>query len=257
MALAVPAVLAFALGPAASQALITDRPDQTESSTIVPPDRVQIEAGWTLARSDAGSDTGEAGSSLVRVGIDRRWELRLGWGGFVTTDADTGGPEDEGPADTSIGAKLDIGGEHGARPETALILAATLPTGRDRVSSERVDPQFRFACSHTLSERVGLGYNLGAGWVSGRDGGGERHTLSRLVYTAAVGFDLAPRVGLFVEAFGDAGGSAGGPPAHALDGGLTWLVRGPLQLDLAGGVGLTDAAEEWFVGAGVSARLPR
>jgi hypothetical protein len=183
----------------------------------------------------------------LRIGLDPRLELRLGWFGYVRSDSTTGEAQAEGAADTAIGAKLAIVEERGRRPETALLFGATLPTGKEGVSSEHVDPQFRFSCGHTLSERVDLGYNLGAAWESG---------LSRLAYTAAVGFDVSSTVGMYVEVFGDGAGSAGGSPAHSLDGGATWLVRDNLQLDAAGGLGLSDAADEWFVGLGVSARLP-
>ncbi len=40
-----------------------------------------------------------------------------------------------------------------------------------------------------------------------------------------------------------------------IDGGFTYLVRDTLQLDVAAGVGLSDEADDWFVGIGVSARF--
>ena len=36
--------------------LVTDRPDQTESSKTVPVGSFQLESGWTLSRDDEGGD---------------------------------------------------------------------------------------------------------------------------------------------------------------------------------------------------------
>ena len=60
-----------------------------------------------------------------------------------------------------------------------------------------------------------------------------------------------------MELFGESGGSAPGGPANAFDGGFTFLVRDNVQFDVAGGVGLSDGADDWFVGVGLSVRWPR
>ena len=38
----------------ASPELVTDRPDQTESSNLVPKGYLQLETGWSFARDDTG-----------------------------------------------------------------------------------------------------------------------------------------------------------------------------------------------------------
>ena len=73
----------------------------------------------------------------------------------------------------------------------------------------------------------------------------------------SLGIDLAPRWGAFVELFGDLPASDPVPATHSVDGGLTFLFSPRLQADLFGGVGLNDAAPDWFVGVGVSLRVPR
>ena len=91
---------------------------------------------------------------------------------------------------------------------------------------------------------------------SGVGDDGERDTLSNAFYTVALGFGLNDRLSAFVELYGDIPASASGGPANSFDGGFTYLVRDNLQLDLAGGVGVSDAADDWFVGLGLSLRLP-
>ncbi len=255
------ACLALALAPAAGgQDLVTDRPDQTESSVTVARGQWQIETGWTVAGDETDGvevDVQELPGTLVRVGLAKNWELRLGWTGWVREEVGSGAFSEvsEGTGDGELGAKVFLAEEKGGAPEIALLFGTSVPIGEDGMSSERFDPSFRFSFAHTLSDRLSLGYNLGMEWETSV-GDGERHTLSRGIYTVALGIALSDRLGAFVELYGDVAASDSGSPAHAFDGGFTWLLTDTLQLDVAAGVGLSDAADDWFVGLGVSFRVP-
>jgi hypothetical protein len=43
---------------------------------------------------------------------------------------------------------------------------------------------------------------------------------------------------------------------HYLNGGFTYLVSDDIQLDLRAGFGLSDAADDFFAGPGLSIRFP-
>lgn len=127
------------------------------------------------------------------------------------------------------------------------------------VESLGFPPSFRFSLAHTLTERISLGYNLGMTWSSepGEGPPEVRETLSFVNYTAALGFGLSERWGALVEVFGDLPVDAPGGDAHSVDGGVTYLVRDHLQLDVSGGVGLSAAAPDELLSVGLSVRLPR
>ena len=242
--------------------LITDRPDQTESAVIVPPGYVQIETGWTFARNDeegVRQQTHELPGTLVRIGLVDGVELRAGWSGYIQEEVRVGSlrAEEDGIGDAELGTKIRLCRENGVRPEVALIVAGSLPIGSDGLSTERVDPSFRFSLSHTLSDRFALGYNVGMFWESEVDETRRRSTLSNYLYTATLGIGLTERLGTFVELFGEIPASAVGDPAHSFDSGLTYLLRNNLQLDVAAGVGLSQEAPDWFVGVGISVRFPQ
>lgn len=239
--------------------LITDRPDQTESAVTVDPGSVQLELGASFTHDDeADVNTFEAPGSLLRIGLTNRLELRIGWTGYVSQDVGAEGLfDDSGIGDAELGAKVRLRDEKGRMPEMAVLVAASLPVGDDAFTSDRVDPSLRLSLAHTLTERLGLGYNVGVGWASEPAVGGGRTTLSSYLYTVALGIGLSDRAGAFVELFGEVPGSAPGDPVHSFDGGFTFLLRPNVQLDVAGGVGLTDEADDWFVGVGLSARWPR
>lgn len=242
--------------------LVTDRPDQTESSVVVPRGFYQLEVGWLFTRDDeAGERTEvqEIPSSLLRVGLSRSVELRIGWSGWSDAETRTGSFEDsvDGIGDAELGVKIHLAEERGSRPETAVLLSSSVPVGDDPFTSDRFDPALRLAFAHTLSERVGLGYNLGVSWATELGGDGDRDTLSSAFYTVALGVALTERWSAFCELFGDVPASAPGGPANAFDAGLTYLIRDNVQLDLAAGVGLSEAADDSFVGLGLSIRWPR
>ena len=241
---------------------MTDRPAQTESSVVVPPGYVQVETGWTLSRNqEAGirTNTHAFPGTLFRIGALDRMELRLDYGGVLWEQTQEAGQttDTSGSGDMGIGAKIYFWEEQGWIPETALLAGVSLPVGKDSFSSGRADPSFRFNLSHTLSDRLSFGYNLGATWESTLDETNDRDTLSLFNYTAVLGIGLTERAGLFVEAFGDIPFNAQGGPRNSLDGGFTYLMRDNLQIDGFAGVGLSDSADDWFVGLGFTARLPR
>ena len=240
--------------------LVTDRPDVTESSEVVPPGLVQVEMGYSFLRfKDAHEklDLWAFPGTLVRVGLHERVELRLEWAGYLDESLDLGSStsEDSGWGNTALGVKIKLREEKDAAPQLALLVDAVVPSGSKSFRAERVDPAIRLAGSHTLSDRLGLGYNLGLGALTIEEASGDLDTLGLGRYSLALGIGLSERWGTFIEVFGFMP-TAGGP-AHSLDSGLTYLISRTVQLDLSGGLGLNDRAEDWFVGAGISIRLPR
>lgn len=260
------ALLALAAAPVAAQGvpdLVTDRPDQTESAEVVPVSTLQVEAGALYLRDDSGGERLElleGPGTLVRWGLAPRWELRFGWAGWIESQVERAGVRDEssGVGDPELGAKLELAALDRGHPlDLALLAHVTLPAGDEEVASPRADPSLRLLGAHALTERIGLGWNAGWEAASFEDAAGDVHTLGRFVYTAALGFDLAPRWGAFVELFGDLPASDPAPAAHSFDGGVTFLVTPTLQLDLAAGVGLDGDAPDRFVGLGLSLRVPQ
>lgn len=234
------------LHAAFSEEIVTDRPDATESSSVVQPGYVQVELGW-LHSKNGGAEIDQVPQTLIRIGLDERMEARLGWVGYVNGHASASA---EGIGDGELGAKLYLAEENGLMPETALLGSITLPWGDSDVSNDDIDPDIRLCFSHTLSETFSLGYNLGAEWDTDHD-----LEPRSFVYTVALGAALTDSLGAYVESFGDIGIGAS-DDTHSLDGGFTYLLQENLQLDILGGFGLSDDADDWFVGTGISYRYP-
>ena len=237
-----------AVASAQSQDMVTDRPDQTESATVVPRGLIQVETGYQFARDD-GVDGYAVPGTLVRIGLAARTELRIGHAGIV------GGDGRHGAGDSELGAKINLI-EHadGWRPELALLGGLSLPTGDHRYSSDGADPSFLVAFAHEIAPRLSVGYNVGAAWESSPD---QPDRDAFIVYSLALGVGLTDRLGAFFEVFGDRQVTGTIAAGTSVDGGLTFLLTDIVQLDIYVGRGLRGPTDDLFAGTGLSFRLPR
>ncbi len=222
----------------ASNDLVTDRPDQTESAVTVEPGRYQIETGVLHGRDKVQSETlgaSEVLGTLLRIGMRDRLELRIGFDGFISVAGR------EGFGDASVGAKVLLAEETVSSPQMAVLVGSSVPIGDDEFTSDDYAPSARLALSKDFGSSVGLGLNVGAEFPDDDE---------IVFYTLAAGVGIDNKNGAFFEVFGDSDSS------HSFDAGWTYLMKPNLQLDVAGGVGLTAEAPDWFIGAGISVRLP-
>lgn len=230
-----------------AEPLVTDRPDATESSSVMAVGAVQIETGILVGEDELKSQITEVFATLARIGMADDWELRVGWDGYGFADGENGA------GDAFLGFKSYLKAENENSPEMALIVHTTLPVGNRNFSSDAFDPSFLFAFSHSLGETLSLGYNAGASGSTFEKVNGDKSTLASADYSIALGYGIGDRVGAFLEIFGSVGLSAPESPL-SLDGGFTFLINDDTQLDLYGGLGLNNDASDWFVGVGFSRR---
>jgi hypothetical protein len=233
--------------------LVTDRPDQTESAFIVPKGSVQIELGAVYEREDFEDgillENYSHPALLVRYGLLKTMELRLAC--ELVNERHTFAGNSTGTAGflpLAVGTKIYICNEENFRPQTALIMHVTIPKlGSKEFANEFFAADFRFTMQHSLSERFSLSYNLGAEW----DGNIPN---AAGIYTLSLSSSLTESIGAFIESYGFLIEKE--TPDHRIDGGLTYLLSRNLQLDASGGLGITDKSPDYFLGAGISLRLP-
>jgi hypothetical protein len=243
--------------------MVTDRPDATESTSVVPPGFAQFEIGWTHAEDNQDGVETKGDSfpeALARIGVGGRFELRLGFDGYrwekVQTE-DAGESDTDAFGNTSVGLKVGLVDEKGARPALALLAAAGIPSGSEELAGAHVVPSFRMAFANTLTERLSLGYNLGVQWFEEENESGQTRTVSEGIWSVSLGIGVNGKLSTFVELYGSPLLSSRGSPANVLDGGFTFLLRRNVQLDGFVGAGLSSAAPDWIAGLGLSLRVPR
>lgn len=231
--------------------IITDRPDETESATLISKGFFQIESGFFY--EEIGEDHGKEkiwayNSSLLRYGLLENLELRVGFDIIRKKDnlEDVLFDQGTGLHPFFIGAKIGITEEKGPLPQMALMGHLHLPftLGADyQQESSGID--FRFAFAHQFTNS-NLSYNLGAKWL-------DDDTYATFIYTVAYGYDLTEKFGVFLELYGDLPENYG--PSHHWDGGITYLVSNNFQLDAFIGSGINND-QRIIYGGGISFRFP-
>ena len=244
----VPAQLQAQSGESAP--ISSDRPGFLFAPTLVPPGRLQFEAGvpsLTLAR--------EAGDELrvwslpvaARYGwSERSLELRAALPTWtdVRDESGPGVTHEEGFADAELGAKLALAPLAGG--PLALLGSLRLPTGEDGFTTEELG-----ASAYLLHGR-----ELGANWLQAMLGvshvpvdGAEDATTGALA--ALVSRPLAQRWSGYVELTALPGVRHAAGQAYA-GCALLWMPHDRLQLDLSADFGLDDDAADVVAALGIS-----
>jgi hypothetical protein len=168
----------------------TDRPDQTESATLVSKNWLQFEMGFNKQRNiDKGDYEYLHPTLLSKYGINKRFEFRLITTLATTTSLliPTGTVTTSGWQPVEIGGKVAICEERGLLPKTSLIFHFAIPTLASKAFViNKVAPNFRFTLQNSITDDIAIGYNLGAEW----DGFSNEPTW---IYTFAPGFNLGKR----------------------------------------------------------------
>lgn len=233
-------LLILALPVAAQDTIATDRPDFTESTSTVPHRSLQAEFGYS--RATVGDDFVEtAGEGLLRFGLRSRLELRMGLPSRVNVDG-----LDAGLADMSVGVKWNAG-QFGEGGLFTLVGTVTLPTGADDFSAGQAEPTFAAVASLPVTDRIGLAAQTGLHFFKSEDAWD-----SSIMATAVLGLSVVEKVGAFAGIRMDT--LAGADAQLQSQVGLTYLFSPLFQIDVHGGVGLSDTAPDHFFGFGLAYR---
>lgn len=231
-------------------ALVSDRPDFTEATSLVDPRHVQVESGSTASR-EGDTQVAAFGEVLVRAGLTPKVELRVSGNSFVRER--TAGQVQSGMQDATLGFKfrlLDAPESRSWRPEVSVITHTTLPSGSRFYRSQRAQPEVKVLSAWSLSERVSFSSNLNVA----RPFDGVR-SFTEYAGSGSFGFAATDRVGLYAEAFAFAPQDGSKLVSKYVNTGFTFLFSPDVQLDVRGGMGPRGTAtRDYFAGVGLVVR---
>lgn len=237
------AIVLFA-SPIFGQNIVTDRPDQTESSETVGDKNFQIESGMLFQNSDNNSVKSFFGpSTLLRYGISKNIELRF-VSQYEKTEFGLEGEnrEFDGFNDLEIGAKIQLFKREDVNTEIAFLSHLIIPTAKTDLTSGSFGVINKLAISHSISDKVDLGYNIGYDLV-------EKQSV--LTYSLALGISISNKVGFYVEPYGN--WAEQNQFESNFDTGLTYLVNPNFQMDISYGTGINHRME--YISAGFSWKI--
>ena len=212
------------------QKIVTDRPDQTESSSTIPKKSLQIESGMLIKFAEEGDVSLREiaiPTTLFRYGLGKLIEIRVA-NTYLNIKEKNTAKEISGISDLEIGAKIQLFKKESSKTEIAFLSHVVLPTGTKEVSFENLGTINKLSISHVLTDNIGLGYNLGYNYF-GFDNG-------FLTYSLVLGIAITERVGMYLEPYGDVG--IFDEHLANFDAGITYLVKDNFQLDFSFGTGI-------------------
>jgi hypothetical protein len=181
-------------------AIVPDRPGQTNPPTIVPVGIFQLETGFSRESSKSGdilTTNFLYNTSLIRIGLLENCELRLTFE-YAGTKIDSAAQSSivNGFNPISVGSKLAVCPEKGMIPQTSFNISITLPYfGKQEFRPPYLAPSFFLLMQNTLSDRYSLGYNLGLQW----DGNEPNATA---VYSISLSITVVESLSIFAEFYG-------------------------------------------------------
>ena len=213
--------------------LITDRPNQTESSVVLPQGHIQIETGISLEDSQSDINT------LFRIGIVNGVEMRINSNYLINDDISS--LKKSSFSDFEIGAKFRIMDVDNKITKIGFLTHLSIPTAPEIFSYNEYGLLSRLLVSHDLKNDSQIGYNIGYNKYDNYNG--------QFVYTLAYGVSLGS-FGVFFELFGD---DSSNNSNLNFDSGITYLIDNDKQLDLSIGRGLNN--DMFYISAGFSINI--
>ncbi|MFH1300181.1 MAG: transporter [Planctomycetota bacterium] len=245
-------------GPQLDEPLVTDRPNFTSTSVTVGKGVTQIEFGYTYLDSKAGGldvRYQSFGEFLFRQGILVDWlEFRIDFSPLQqSTEAGTFQNTTFGTQDLDLALQFALTPQAGLLPEMAIIVSMSVPTGSPAFTSNQVDPGIDWIYSWNLNDFL----SIDASTQGYRTVDNSGQSYLEFAQSCSVGYTLSKKLGAFTEWFAlIPSGATTAQTQHYFDAGFTYLINNNLQLDVSAGVGLNDAADGYFMGAGCSIRFP-
>jgi len=247
----------FGGGPDVYAPLVTDRPDFTESSVTVGYGVAQLETGYTFFYDE--EDGAEVRShsfpkSLLRVGMFAEWfELRVDWNyGNENTEIAAIEESLSGAEDLGLGMKLALTPQEKILPETAIILQTSIPSGSDDFTADEMLPGFNYLYSWEINDQWSTAGSTAVNRAVD-DGTGDSYVEVSQSWTVSRSWN--DRLGSYAEWFVIAPSSADTVDTeHYFNAGSTFLINNDIQWDVRAGLGLNDAADDFFAGTGLSLR---
>jgi hypothetical protein len=233
--------------------LETDRPDITESSNLVMPGVWQVETG-VLFQSDTVDPTTahdvSAPNMLLRLGVNSRFELRVGVEGFVSESLSIpNSSRASGVSDLELAIKYKLLDQEHAGIDLAVIPLVSVPAGSDAFTSGGYDPTLKLTWGRDLPRGFSLGGNI---IVSSLTEEGARFTQTAV--SASASHAIGAGWSGFWELYGASALTRDGHRAWLVDTGMSHLLGANAQIDISVGHGLTADAPDWFIGAGFAIR---
>ena len=189
---------------------------------------------------------------LVRVGVTPWLEGRVETNTYAwQLDSEaTQAIRSRGWSPPSLGAKVHLYDATGGPNRSLGAIVRIAPaSGSGPFGTRRLTSDMRLAADFDLSSTFSLNPNIGVGWY---DSSAGRFTAA--LAAATLVYAPSDRVNVFIDAAHQRPASADGASWVIVDGGLAYIIRRNVQLDISLGGGAYGPVNQFFVSVGISLR---
>ena len=225
-----------------------DRPDVTNGTHIVDVGLLQIEVGVQHARM--GTSQRSFGTPLAgRIGLSEWLEARISTDGFLrqTDDASTV----NGAGNVQFGAKIRLFADPGGLPVLSILPTVNLPvaSARKGLGSGDSDVTLVLLTGTDLGRTSHIDFNYGIGAIGA---GQERPHFTQHLVSVSASHSVTEQLSPYIESFWFSRQDPDGGPVLSVDAGVIQALTARLAVDGGVTAGLSRAAPDLSVFAGVS-----
>ncbi|MDV6168185.1 transporter [Flavobacterium sp. DG1-102-2] len=224
----------------------TDRPDQTETPSIVPAKRFQMENGFVHQQNAKSESELALPTSLWKFGVSKNVELRVDTDLIYNKSHDS---TSTGLSPITAGIKVKLWEEKGFIPMTSLITQVLLPkVASGQLQVKYLAPELRLLFQNSITDDIDLGYNVGMKW----DGESTDPTYE---YTLSPNISITDKLKAYIEIYGFMPQQK--HPEEWFDGGLMFLITKNVQVDISAGyeISALHKHHQYFESIGFSFRI--
>ncbi len=229
----------------AEQPAIKERFGLADRISAMARGRVQLEGGYSFIQDKYNGVRVRqhvTPDMLLRVGLTDRFEIRIGWPGYVSTNYEGSGqpPSFKDTLDPNVGFMWDLVDQNGCVPQMAVMAAVPITLEGNSFAMNSLQPLSQVLYSWYLTERLATGGSTGVALfrISGDN-------FTQLQQTIHLDYVLTDRIGTFLswQWLADHGSIDDGSQ-HVLDTGLAFLLTERLEVVGQVGVGLNQRAPD-------------
>jgi hypothetical protein len=136
----------------------------------------------------------------------------------------------------------------------AILFESTVPTGSKLFTAGQMLPDVNLVYSWVVNDFL----SIGAGTIIGSAVDGQTNrSYTQIAESCSVGYQLKKKLHGFTEVYGLLPHGADTElPQYYFDCGLSYLFNNNIQWDVRAGLGLSEAADDYFFGMGLTVRIP-
>lgn len=223
--------------------VVPDRPGNTWDTEVTPYHKLIWDNGLGFESSPNGAQTITLNTTILRYGIFKNMELRVGTDFVMYKDSEAMKPT-FGINPLIIGTKLKVYDGSGILPSIGLLAELASPhIGSKDLLPSHLAPSMYLLFEHTVTDWLGICYNVGEQWD------GESATPTTFL-AFSLNFSFNEKVGAFVETYNYI--HPEDENQYKTEIGFTWLVSRRVQLDIEGDLDLMNLGKYYSVGCGIS-----